>query len=60
MDLCLYGHNNGVPTDRIAAATGLSPDQVERVIRDIEQKRRTTAYLHRPPVLMSPVPQIQV
>ncbi len=60
MDLCLYGHNNGVPTDRIAAATGLSPDQVERVMRDIEQKRRTTAYLHRPPVLMSPVPQIQV
>ncbi|HSN11103.1 MAG TPA: NAD(+) synthase, partial [Propionibacteriaceae bacterium] len=55
MDLCLYGVDHGVPTSDIAAATGLTDEQVARVLRDIEQKRRTTAYLHRPPVLVEDV-----
>jgi NAD+ synthase len=46
MDLCLYGLNHGMPADATAAAAGLTPEQVERVYRDIEQKRRTTRYLH--------------
>lgn len=58
MDLCLYGKNNGVPLDRIAAATGLSPEQVERVFRDIDQKRETTRYLHLAPHLGGPVPEL--
>lgn len=58
MDLCLYGLNQDVPVDQVAAATGLTADQVERVYRDIEQKRRTTAYLHEPPVLVEDVPEI--
>ncbi len=58
MDLCLYGFNQDVPVDQVAAATGLTADQVERVYRDIEQKRRTTAYLHEPPVLVENVPEI--
>ena len=42
MDLCLYGKNNGVPVAEIAGATGLTAEQVERVFRDIDQKRKTT------------------
>jgi NAD+ synthase len=59
MDLCLFGLNNGVPTDAVAAATDLTVEQVERVFRDIEQKRRTTAYLHRGPVLIDAVTQVE-
>ncbi|WP_029145920.1 NAD(+) synthase [Microbacterium luticocti] len=55
MDLCLYGLNHDVPVPEIAAATGLTDVQVERVLRDIRQKRRTTAYLHTPPVLAGAV-----
>jgi NAD+ synthase len=52
MDLCLYGKNNGVPVREIASATGLTEEQVQRVFRDIEQKRRSTEYLHLPPQLV--------
>lgn len=55
MDLCLYGLNNAVPTAEVAEATGLTVEQVERVFRDIEQKRRTTAYLHAAPELVDKV-----
>lgn len=58
MDLCLYGLNHHVPAAEVAAATGLSSEQVERVFRDIEQKRRSTAYLHQPPVLVAPVDEV--
>jgi NAD+ synthase len=58
MDLCLYGKNNGVSTDHIAAATGLTVKQVERVFRDIEQKRKTTSYLHFQPDLVGDVPEV--
>jgi NAD+ synthase len=58
MDLCLFGLNNGIAPRDIAAAAGLTEEQVGRVFRDIEQKRRTTAYLHQPPVLVGEVPEI--
>jgi NAD+ synthase len=59
MDLCLYGYNNGVAVEEVAAATGLTVDQVHRVFRDIDQKRRTTEYLHLAPVLVDPVTEIE-
>ena len=58
MDLCLYGKNNGVPVEEIAGATGLTAEQVERVFRDIDQKRKTTQYLHLTPRLVAPVEEI--
>jgi NAD+ synthase len=58
LDLCLYAHNEGLPADAVAPAVGLSVEDVGRVFRDIEQKRRATRYLHLPPVLVEPVPQI--
>jgi NAD+ synthase len=58
MDLCLYGRNHAVPAEETAAATGLTAEQVERVYHDIDQKRRTTRYLHLPPVLIAPVREV--
>jgi NAD+ synthase len=46
MDLCLYGRNNEVPAADVANAIALTPAQVERIYRDIDQKRRSTRYLH--------------
>jgi NAD+ synthase len=57
MDLCLYGLNNAIPVPEIAAATGLTEEQVLRVFRDIEQKRKTTEYLHLPPQLAGEIPE---
>ncbi|MBP7568867.1 MAG: NAD(+) synthase [Acidobacteria bacterium] len=58
MDLCLYGRNHGIAAAEMAQAAGLTPEQVERVYRDIDQKRRTTAYLHLKPLLAEPVPEV--
>jgi NAD+ synthase len=56
MDLCLLARNTGVPLDEVAQATGLTVEQVQRVFRDIDQKRRTTEYLHLAPQLVTEVP----
>jgi NAD+ synthase len=53
MDLCLYGKDKGVAAADVAIATGLTTTQVERVFRDIDQKRRSTEYLHLPPQLVA-------
>ena len=58
MDLCLYGKNNDVPVSEIAAATGLTEGQVDRVFRDIDQKRKTTQYLHLEPELIEDIQEI--
>jgi NAD+ synthase len=52
MDLVLYGKDNGYTAAEIGAHIGLTAEQVERVMRDIEGKRRSAAYLHAPPVLV--------
>ena len=59
MDMCLFGRNNGVPVEDIAAATGLTAEQVNRIFRDIDQKRKTTEYLHLRPELAGDVPEIE-
>jgi NAD+ synthase len=58
MDVCLYGHNHRVPPADVGSAIGLTAEQVDRVYKDIDQKRRTTAYLHMKPLLAEPVPEI--
>jgi NAD+ synthase len=59
MDACLYGRNHGVPAREVAAALGLAAEQVDRVYKDIDQKRRTTRYLHTRPLLVEPVPEVE-
>jgi len=60
MDICLYGKNNHVPEKTIGALTDLTIEQVQRVYKDIDQKRSTTKYLHLPPVLIEKVPEIDI
>lgn len=58
LDAILWAKNHGVSPEEVGRELGLSPVQVLRVYRDIDQKRRTTAYLHAPPQLLEPVPEI--
>jgi NAD+ synthase len=60
LDLCLYAHNHGRPAASVAGAARLSEEDVERVFRDIDAKRRATAYLHTLPLLVEPVGEILV
>jgi NAD+ synthase len=53
MDLLLYAYLNGLPADQTGAVMGLTPQQVERVYRDIVGKRRMAEYLNRAPVLLT-------
>ncbi|GFO64850.1 NAD(+) synthase [Geomonas paludis] len=55
MDLCLYARNNNVTAESTAAVLGLEPQQVRMVFRDIDTKRKTTRYLHLPPLLVEEV-----
>jgi NAD+ synthase len=51
MDLCLWAYKQGKPAAETAAAIGMSAQQVERVYRDIEAKRRAGRYLHQTALL---------
>jgi len=52
MDLCLYGLNHQIPDAEVAAAAGITLEQLGRVYADIEQKRRTSRYLHMAPQII--------
>lgn len=51
MDLCLWGVNSGISPGEVGEALGLTAEQVERVYRDIEGKRRIAAYLQSPAIV---------
>ena len=55
MDIALSAFDAGAPAADTARNLGLEAEQVERIYRDIAQKRATTAYLHLPPLLVEPV-----
>ena len=52
MDACLHGKDHNVPTEAVAAAIGITPEQVEWVYRDIDAKRNVARYLHAKPLLV--------
>jgi NAD+ synthase len=52
MDLCLYGRDHQVPEEEVAEAIGLEAEQVARVYRQIESRRKVAEYLLCPPVLI--------
>lgn len=52
MDVCVYALDHRVPAADVAASLGLMPEQVERVYKDIESKRRVAHYLHSRPLLI--------
>ena len=55
MDLCLYGKNHNVPAEEVASALGLETEQVSRVYRQIDAKRKMARYLHCRPLLVHDV-----
>jgi len=55
LDLILYAHNVGHDAASIAAELGRAPAEAARALRDIDQKRAATRYLHLPPLLVEPV-----
>jgi NAD+ synthase len=59
MDLCLYGHNHHIPASEVAPAIGMSAEQIERVYKDIETKRRSTLPLHITSLLVTHVMEIE-
>jgi NAD+ synthase len=59
LDLILWGKNHGVSPEEVSAQMGLTPQQVQRVYDDIDQKRRTTAYLHAAPLLLEEVAELK-
>ncbi len=52
MDLCLWAHEHHTPPAEAGRVLGLTAEQVERVYRDIEAKRRVAQYLHHTPLLV--------
>ena len=58
MDLALWALNHDVPVAELAAVLKLTEQQANYIYEDIKTKRRTTRYLHQPPVLMSEIPEL--
>jgi NAD+ synthase len=58
MDLALWALNHGIAKERLAEALGMSPERAGRVYDDIRAKRRATQYLHKEPLLLGPVSEI--
>ncbi|MFN2565528.1 MAG: NAD(+) synthase [Gemmatimonadaceae bacterium] len=52
MDVALSAFDAGRSAAETAAELGLRPEQVERIYRDIAQKRATTRALHLPPLVV--------
>lgn len=58
MDLLLYAFVNNVDPAEAGAGLELTKEQVERVYKDIEAKRRSTRPLHLSPLLLEDVPDV--
>ncbi len=58
MDICLHSFNNAVAPEAAAPGLGLTADQVVRVYKDIEAKRRATLPLHLPALTMEKIDPI--
>ena len=58
MDEVLHAFNEGCSAESTAVTLGLTAPQVERLYRDIRQKRSTTRYLHTRALLVDSIPEI--
>lgn len=59
MDLALWALNHDIAAGELASVLEISEAQAEAVYADIRNKRRTTQYLHRPPVLAGEVTELE-
>jgi len=60
MDLALWAINHEVPAAELASVLEITEQRAEFIYTDIRNKRRTTKYLHRRPVLVEPVSEIEL
>jgi NAD+ synthase len=60
MDYALWAHNHGVGSANLAQFLGVDEEFAAYISKDIEAKRRTTAYLHARPALIDPVSEVAV
>lgn len=51
MDVALWAYEHAVPAEQLAESLSITAENAANVYRDIEAKRRATAYLASPPVL---------
>jgi NAD+ synthase len=58
LDLILWAKNHGIAPSQVGAELDVTPVQIQHVYDDIDQKRRSTAYLHAPPIVLEPVPEL--
>ena len=58
MDLALWALNHDVPAADLASVLKITEQQANFIYEDIKTKRRTTRYLHHPPVKMSEIPEL--
>src|SRR5690606_40345420 len=56
MDIALWCFNEGRSITDLASTLGVDEDRAANIYRDIASKRRTTAVLHWPALLMDAVP----
>ena len=59
MDIALYFKNQNKAPAQLAVELGCSEEEAEFIYRDIEQKRRTTRYLHARPLLVEDVEELR-
>jgi NAD+ synthase len=55
MDLALWAYNHHVPVAELALSLRITERTAQDIYRDIESKRRSTRYLHLPPVLIDEI-----
>ena len=60
MDLALWALSHAIPPVELARVLGTTEERAQHVYRDIRAKRRTTVYLHRRPLLLAPVPEVDL
>ena len=56
--LVLYAHNLGLEAAALAGELGRTPEETGRALRDVDQKRAATRYLHLRPLLVEPVAEV--
>jgi len=58
MDIALWAHNHHCSAGELAEALGIDADHAAYIYKDIENKRKTTHYMHAAAVLVADVPEI--
>jgi len=59
MDYALWALNHHITAKELATFLGIAESQAKKIYKDIETKRRTTAYMHAKPILIEGLNEIK-